>query len=61
MKTLITDTKTSAEWQAVKPDVKVLDADGWDRLNYDYSWNNIGRNFLRLTWIDNLEYDDRLK
>ena len=39
MKTLITDTKTSAEWQAVKPDVKVLDADGWDRLNYDYSWN----------------------
>ena len=32
--------KTSAEWQALKPKVQVLDPDGWDRLNYEYSWND---------------------
>ena len=31
--------KPSAEWQALKPKVIILDPDGWDRLNYEYSWN----------------------
>lgn len=33
--------KTSAEW-ALQPnyeDVLILDPDGWDRTNFDYSWN----------------------
>lgn len=30
--------KTSEEWQSIFPDPKVLDPDGWDRKNYDYSW-----------------------
>lgn len=31
--------KTSREWQELKPDFIVLDADGWDRSNFEYSWN----------------------
>lgn len=31
-------TKTSAEWQKLKPKVLVLDPDGWDRKNYQFSW-----------------------
>ena len=30
--------KTSKEWQSIFPYPKVLDPDGWDRKNYDYSW-----------------------
>lgn len=30
--------KTSEEWQSIFPYPKVLDLDGWDRKNYDYSW-----------------------
>ena len=30
--------KTSEEWQSIFPYPKVLDPDGWDRKNYDYSW-----------------------
>lgn len=30
--------KTSAEW-GKESDYKVLDPDGWDRANYDYSFN----------------------
>ncbi len=30
--------RTSAEWQATHPSPKVIDPDGWDRQNYDYSW-----------------------
>jgi len=30
--------KTSEEWQALYPNVIVLDPDGWDRNNYDFSW-----------------------
>ena len=30
--------KTSEEWQSIFPYPKVLDHDGWDRKNYDYSW-----------------------
>jgi|2_EtaG_2_1085320.scaffolds.fasta_scaffold146909_1 hypothetical protein len=39
MKRLITDKKTSAEWQALTPEIIVLDPDGWNRKNYNYSWN----------------------
>jgi len=30
--------KTSAEWQEEYPDVIVMDPDGWDRRNYQFSW-----------------------
>ena len=30
---------TSKEWQEIYPCPKVIDPDGWDRKNYDYSWN----------------------
>lgn len=30
--------KTFEEWQSIFPYPKVLDPDGWDRKNYDYSW-----------------------
>lgn len=30
--------KTSAEWEK-ESDYKVKDPDGWDRSNYDYSFN----------------------
>lgn len=29
---------TSEEWQKPKPEVRVLDLDGWDRQNLTYSW-----------------------
>ena len=33
-------TKTSVEWQEeYKEDISIIDPDGWDRKNYDYSWN----------------------
>ena len=31
--------RTSKEWQARLPEVVVLNPDGWDRSNYNYSWN----------------------
>ena len=30
---------TSDEWQKIYPDVVVLDPDGWDRQDWEYSWN----------------------
>lgn len=30
--------KTSQEWQELYPEIKVLDPDGWDRTNFQYSW-----------------------
>jgi dephospho-CoA kinase len=30
--------KTSQEWQSKNNKIKVLDPDGWDRKNYQYSW-----------------------
>lgn len=33
-----TELKTSAEWQALHPNPMVMDPDGWDRKNYQYSW-----------------------
>lgn len=30
--------KTSAEWQKEYAYPRVLDPDGWDRKNYEYSW-----------------------
>lgn len=32
------DTKTSEKWQIEKPDIIILDPDGWDRTNFIYSW-----------------------
>lgn len=33
------ELKTSADWQQLKPEVTVLDPDGWDRKNYQFSWH----------------------
>lgn len=33
-----TDKRTSEEWQKVYSHIIVLDPDGWDRKNYQYSW-----------------------
>lgn len=30
--------KTSQDWQLENPNPKVLDPDGWDRTNFQYSW-----------------------
>jgi len=35
---LLKEKKTSEEWQKELPYPKVLDPDGWDRTNYQYSW-----------------------
>lgn len=32
------EVKSSEEWQKQFPNTKVLDPDGWDRKNYQYSW-----------------------
>lgn len=31
--------KTSKEWQEQFPEIVVLDPDGWDRTNFQYSWH----------------------
>ena len=33
------ELKTSAEWYKILPDIIVYDPDGWDRTNFEYSWN----------------------
>lgn len=33
--------KSSREWQKLYPQIKVLDPDGWDRNNFDSSWNEL--------------------
>jgi hypothetical protein len=33
------DVKTSAQWLREFKDLTILDPDGWDRLNYEYSFN----------------------
>ena len=43
---------TSAEWQNHLPKFQVLDPDGWDRRNYQFSWYE--------EKIDRNEYDKRL-
>lgn len=30
--------RTSDEWQKIKTNITVLDPDGWDRINFQYSW-----------------------
>ena len=30
--------RTSEEWQKLQPDTVILDPDGWDRQNFEYSW-----------------------
>ena len=32
------DLKTSEEYQKEYPDIIVLDPDGWNRTNFQYSW-----------------------
>jgi len=32
------ELKTSEEWQALTPDMKVIDPDGWDRKDFHFSW-----------------------
>jgi len=32
-------SRTSKEWQIIMPEITVIDPDGWDRKNYEYSWN----------------------
>lgn len=32
------EVKTSAEWQAIHPNPRIMDPDGWDRTNFQYSW-----------------------
>ena len=44
--------KTSEQWQKLKMDIIVLDPDGWDRTNFQYSW------FEEL--ITEQEYNNRL-
>lgn len=48
--------KTSAEWykedQELFPGFIILDPDGWDRKNYDYSFN--------VELIDRKEFDRRV-
>ena len=34
----MSDLKLPAEWEVID-DVAVMDPDGWDRKNYDESWN----------------------
>jgi Straboviridae homing endonuclease len=33
-----TGKRTSEEWQKLHPEIKILDPDGWDRSNYQFSW-----------------------
>ena len=33
-----TNLKTSEQWQQQFPNVKVINPDGWDRKNFQYSW-----------------------
>lgn len=35
----MTDKKTSQEWTKHYPNLSIMDPDGWDRKNYDYSFN----------------------
>mgnify|MGYP001559222966 CR=1 FL=1 len=32
------ELKTSDDWDQEYPDITVLDPDGWDRSNYQFSW-----------------------
>ena len=44
--------RTSQEWQALKPLTVILDPDGWDRGNYQFSWHE--------EKITELQYNRRL-
>jgi hypothetical protein len=44
--------RTSEEWQKLHPEIKIIDPDGWDRSNYQFSW------FEELIEFD--EYQQRL-
>ena len=34
----MTVKRTSKDWQEIIPEPLVLDPDGWDRQNFQYSW-----------------------
>lgn len=34
----IMEKKTSEKWQELKPNPHVYDPDGWDRMNFQFSW-----------------------
>lgn len=46
------ELRTSAEWQRLFPNVLVVDPDGWNRKNYQFSWNE--------ELITKEEYDKRV-
>jgi len=48
----VIELKTSEEWQKIYPQIKVLNPDGWDRSNFQFSWYR--------EKISNLEYEKRL-
>lgn len=57
-----TEFKTSDEWQKTNPNIIVLDPDGWDRANYQFSWfeekislEEYERRILYSTCIHNLK------
>ena len=35
------EKKSSKEWQELNPEILVYDPDGWDRKNFDSSWNEL--------------------
>jgi len=43
---------TSEEWQKLKPEIEILDPDGWDRQNFEFSWHQ--------ERITEAEYDRRI-
>ncbi len=46
------ELRTSEEWQKLKPNIQILDPDGWDRQNFEYSWHE--------ERISEAEYDRRV-
>jgi hypothetical protein len=55
--------KISKEWEKLIPkevQLEILDPDGWDRTNYDYSFNKekiTFEEFLKRLWISTVSCD----
>lgn len=45
--------KTSQEWQEIFYTIKVVDPDGWDRKNFQYSWHE--EKITREEYINRIE------
>jgi hypothetical protein len=41
------ELKTSEQWQKEHPSPKIIDPDGWDRVNFQWSWYQ-----ERITWME---------